>query len=418
MEAASRYAPALLVLIIVAVIGAIALVRRAPAAVSPMQLPAEPDDVRERVPSLQSALLPSEPPVVDGLRLSWSYAPATQQNDGGGDFYDAFFLDDGTLALSIGDAGGRGITAVVAMNTVRQAIRGALIDGARPADALRRANRVLLRSDNPGIVTAIVGIIDPATLQFRYAGAGHPSPMLATADDACAPLPGAGTGIALGVVPHHVTSEYVVAIPVDAMLALYTDGCVTLDHDGLAGTQTLADALIDTRKLAPSKAADTIDRAIFGGRQRDDDATIMTISPEHILAHLDVRLPADPASAPLARTAMRRFLASTPLGDRRAFDALVAAGEAVANAIEHAYDRRPNQTFVVRARYENQRCTILIEDSGAWHEEPPAAGRGRGIAMMRELTDSFDIQSSHAGTTVMLGFPTVSNVADASLAVR
>jgi anti-sigma regulatory factor (Ser/Thr protein kinase) len=227
-----------------------------------------------------------------------------------------------------------------------------------------------------------------------------------------------GTGIALGVVPHHVTSEYVVAIPVGAMLALYTDGCVTLDRDGTNGVQTLSDALVDTRKLAPSKPADTIERAIIAGRHRDDDATIVTISPEPLLAHLDVRLPAEPASAPLARTAIRRFIASTPLNERRAFDAVVAAGEAVANAIAHAYGRRPNQSFVVRARYENQRCTILVEDTGSWTDGLASPARGRGIAMMRELADVCEIQRSAAGTTVVLAFPTVANVADASLAER
>ena len=281
MEAAA--APALLVLIVVAIVAAVVWARRA----------SDAHPARPAVPLLQGALLPSFPPVVDGLRLSWSYVAASAPDMGGGDFYDAFFLDDGTLAVVIGDAAGHGLTAIVTMNTVRQAIRGALIDGARPADALRRANRVLLRSDNPGIVTALVGIIDPATLQFRYAAAGHPPPLLATAGQTCAALPGEGSGIALGVVPHHVTAEHVVSIPVDGVLALYTDGCVTLDHDGIAGTQTLADALVEARTLAPSKPALTIDRAIFGQRERTDDATIMTIAPEPLLAHLDVRLPAE-----------------------------------------------------------------------------------------------------------------------------
>lgn len=128
-----------------------------------------------------------------------------------------------------------------------------------------------------------------------------------------------------------------------------------------------------------------------------------------------MRLPAEPASAPLARTALRRFLASTPLGERRAFDAVVATGEAVANAIEHAYDRHPNQTLVMRSRYESKRCTILVEDGGAWHDDAPAAARGRGIAMMRELTDSFEIERTAAGTTVMLAFLTTVNVPDISL---
>jgi anti-sigma regulatory factor (Ser/Thr protein kinase) len=401
-------APALLVLIVAAIVIAVVWARRTS---GPGRAPAQ----RTMTEVLQGALLPSLPPVVDGLRISWSYVAATSPDVGGGDFYDAFYLDDGTLAVVIGDAAGGGLTAIVAMNTVRQAIRAALIDGARPADALRRANRVLLRSEGRGIVTAIVGIIDPATLQFRYAAAGHPSPLLATAEELCAPLPGEGSGIALGVLPHHVTSEHVVSVPVDGLLALYTDGCVSRDDGEMAGAQAFADALVQTRTLAPSKPAPTIDRAIFGQRERADDATIITIAPEPLLAHLDVRLPAELASAALARTAVRRFLATTPLGERRSFDAVVAAGEAVANAIEHAYDRQPNQTFALRAQWEDHVCTILIEDGGTWNDVEPLATRGRGIAMMRELCDTLEIDRTPAGTRVALGFQTANNVADAAL---
>jgi anti-sigma regulatory factor (Ser/Thr protein kinase) len=404
--------PALLVLIVAAVVVIVLRSRRVIATEPEPQAPARP-----AVPVLQGALLPSDPPIVDGLRISWSYVAATQPGAGGGDFYDAFFLDDGTVAVAIGDAAGHGLTAIVTMNTVRQAIRGALIDGARPADALRRANRVLLRSESRGIVSAIVGIIDPATLQFRYAAAGHPAPLLAIADGTCSPLPGEGSGIALGVVPHHVTSEHVVSIPVDGVLALYTDGCMTTDELDESGIQTLGDALVEVRTLAPGKPAITIDRAIFGGRERTDDATIITITPEASLAHLDVRLPAELSSAGLARTALRRFLLATPLGERRSFDAVVAAGEAVANAIEHAYDRRPNQTFTLRARFEDQTCLIFVEDGGTWNDVVPLSTRGRGIAMMRELCDTLDIDHTQAGTTVALAFQIANNLADVSLAV-
>ena len=407
--------PALLALIVVAVVVMVARVRRATVPPpEPMPLVAAGSSP---VPVLQGALLPSDPPVVDGLRVSWSYVAATQPGMGGGDFYDAFFLDDGTLAVAIGDAEGHGLTAIVTMNVVRQAIRGALIDGARPADALRRANRVLLRSESRGIVTAVVGIIDPATLQLRYAAAGHPAPLLATADGTCTPLPGEESGIALGVVPRHVTSEHTISIPGDALLAFYTDGCVASAPDGGDDDHTLADALVEVRTLAPDKPALTIDRAVFGGRERLDDATIMTIAPEATLAHLDVKLPAETASAGLARTALRRFLAATPLGERRSFDAIVAAGEAVANAIEHAYDRRPNQTFTLRARFEGDECTIFVEDNGTWNDVEPLATRGRGIVMMRELTDTLDIDHGAAGTSVTLTFHVTANVvADASLA--
>ena len=135
------------------------------------------------------------------------------------------------------------------------------------------------------------------------------------------------------------------------------------------------------------------------------------------MAHLDIRLPAELSSAALARTALRRFLATTTLGERRSFDAVVATGEAVANAIEHAYDRRPNQSFVVRARYERESCTIVVEDAGTWSDVEPLITRGRGIAMMRELCDTLDIDRTPNGTYVALGFHAAKNVADASLAL-
>ena len=44
------------------------------------------------------------------------------------------------------------------------------------------------------------------------------------------------------------------------------------------------------------------------------------------------------------------------------------------------------------------------------------ATRGRGIAMMRELCDTLDIDRLPAGTSVALGFQIVNQIADVSLA--
>jgi len=359
-----------------------------------------------------SALLPAEMPVVDGLRISASYVPGANAV-GGGDFYDAFFLDDETIAVVIGDTNGHGIGAVAAMNVVRQAIRNAFFDGARPAEVLRRANRVLLRSGSYAIVTAVVGIIDPATLQFRYACAGHRPPLLASADGTYAALPQSEGDLPLGALPHHVTNEQTVNLPVDGLLALYTNGCIEMDHDAEAGARAFGEALVEARTLKPTRAAVAIDRAIFGSRERSDDAAIVTIAPEPTLEHIDVTLPAEPASAPLARTALRRFFATSSLDERRTYDALVAAGEAIANAIERAYDGRPHQTFHLRARYEGASCAVFVEDTGAWrHEDDELPGHA---AMIRQLSDECSIEHGAGGTSVMMRFALAPRLADAAL---
>jgi anti-sigma regulatory factor (Ser/Thr protein kinase) len=359
-----------------------------------------------------AALLPTEMPVVDGLRISASYV-AGSNGAGGGDFYDAFFLDDGTIAVAIGETAGHGITAAVTMNVARQAIRNAFFDGATPADVLRRTNRTLMRNRSQAIVTALVGIVDPATLQFRYACAGHMSPILAASDGTYAQLPAPTAELALGIVPHHVTADLTVVLPVDGLLALYTDGCIATDRDLEAGTRAFGEALVEARTLKPARAAVAIDRAIFGNRDRTDDAAILTIAPEPTLEHVDIRLPAESLSAPLARNALRRFFAASHLGERRVYDALVAVGEAVSNAIEHAYTGRPNQTFGVRARFEGLACVVFVEDEGVWRQDTEP--HGRGVEMMRALSDECTIDRGPNGTTVMLRFALAPQLADAAL---
>jgi anti-sigma regulatory factor (Ser/Thr protein kinase) len=360
-----------------------------------------------------AALLPSELPVVDGLRLSASFAQGDGAS-GGGDFYDAFFLDDGTVAIAIGDAAGSGLAAIATMNVARQAIRNALFDGARPADVLRRTNRMVLRADAHAIVTAVVAVIDPATLQLRYACAGHAPPILAEPGAEFAVLPAPASDIALGIVPHHVTAELTASVPVGSLLAFYTDGCVQLDRDPVAGTRAFGEAVAGARSLMPTKPAAAIDRAIFGHRERKDDATIVTVSAEPTLEHIDIRLPAESASTALGRAALRRFFASSQLDERRTYDALVAVGEAISNAIEHAYAGRPNQTFSLRARYEGASCVVIVEDGGAWRQDA-GEPRGRGVSMMHRLSDECTIARSANGTSVILRFALATRLADVAL---
>jgi anti-sigma regulatory factor (Ser/Thr protein kinase) len=377
---------------------AVFFARRAPAVVLPAAVPQVP----------LATLLPAELPIVDGLRLSASYVPG-DGDAAGGAFYDAFFLDDDRIAFAVGAADGGGPRAVAAMNVVRHALRNAFFDGARPPDGLRRANRALLRSEAPMPVAAIAGVIDPATLQLRYACAGHPPPMLAADDASVVSLPAPGTSIRLGVMVHHVTSEQSVTLAADGLCGLCS--CSGIDAEDHA----FGAALREARALRLPKPAVAIDRALAGRAPRLADSALLVIATEPTIAHVDVRLPAEPASSPLARNALRRFFAGTPLDERRTYDALVAVGEAVSNVIEHAYPARPNQTFDLRARNEGDECTVVVEDTGHWRDDGPPAGRG--VALMRRLSDGLQIERTPRGTRVALRFAFVPSIADVALHV-
>jgi anti-sigma regulatory factor (Ser/Thr protein kinase) len=83
---------------------------------------------------------------------------------------------------------------------------------------------------------------------------------------------------------------------------------------------------------------------------------------------------------------------------------LVAAGEAVANAIEHGHRQSPEGTISLGATALADQIQLTITDTGAWKAPQPASypHRGRGIPLMRSLMHDVSIQSDTAGTTVHL----------------
>lgn len=110
-----------------------------------------------------------------------------------------------------------------------------------------------------------------------------------------------------------------------------------------------------------------------------------------------------------ARERMGRLLASLPFSPDEVFDLKLASGEALGNAVDHTAG---GGVLATVAAYPD-RVTIDVADCGCGYEladdeEPPEAGpcaeRGRGIRLMRLLTDSVTIahKSTGEGTVVRL----------------
>ncbi len=96
------------------------------------------------------------------------------------------------------------------------------------------------------------------------------------------------------------------------------------------------------------------------------------------------------------------------LDSTKASDVVLAVNEALANAAEFAYVDAPAPGVMhLRAEYNGDDAvlTVTVTDEGVWriaetdHKNP---ARGRGIPLMRALTDRAVIESNHAGTEVRL----------------
>jgi anti-sigma regulatory factor (Ser/Thr protein kinase) len=90
-----------------------------------------------------------------------------------------------------------------------------------------------------------------------------------------------------------------------------------------------------------------------------------------------------------------------PAADAEA--ALVAAGEAGANAIEHAYGFDRRASVEIAAVLHDRRLEIVVRDTGSWRIPQRSGGiRGRGHAIMKRLMDDAVVEAGPEGTTVHL----------------
>ena len=354
----------------------------------------------ERAPSvasgLQRALLPGTLPAVEGLMLSVAYAPAAREERIGGNWYDAMALADGRILLSIGDVAGYGIDASIAMSVLRAAIRSAARDDPRPGTILAAVNTILRRNHRDRQATALVAILEPLSLDVTVASAGHIAPaILDPRGEITHPAP---AGAVLGAGDHAQYDDIEFRLEPGSSMLLYTEGLGNGEAAD-AATPRIASALLKCAD-AGDDLAGAVYRTLLGDDAPPDDVALLAVTASATLDRLDLTLPAEPENAVRARTAIARFLNGAGMADR-AGDLLVAAGEAIGNAIEHAYQGQCG-ALRVRGRATADSVTVEIRDFGVWHSDVAVEGRGFGLPLMRAFADAVEVERTPFGTRVEL----------------
>lgn len=226
--------------------------------------------------TLQRALLPSSLPHTSEVRFSSAYSSAAshQGEAVGGDWYDAFALEGGRIAFSMGDVAGHGVEAAVTMGVMRQAIRAAALESHGPKDVLAHANRLVLLEHPHPMITALFGIYNPHTRELVYALAGHPAPILLHGEGSLTLLNGSGPplGIAFDEV---LIDDCRVTLQQDAAVICYTDGLIEYGRDVLRAEERLHDALRAKTFLDEPNPAQAIIDTVLDAPQRDDIAVLV-----------------------------------------------------------------------------------------------------------------------------------------------
>lgn len=362
---------------------------------------------REIAVGLQRALLPGRLTMPVGVSCTARYEAGSEALEVGGDWYDAFELADGRVAITVGDVVGHGLAAAAAMGQLRTAIAALAEDAASPGELLTRLDGFLGRTGATEFATVCYGLLDPNTGVFEYASAGHPPILLVDPsgstrwlDDANSPPLSGQQG------PPRLQSSTV--LPVGSLLILYSDGLIerrgTPLADGLDRLARAAGRLVDA---TTAEACDLLVAALGVDNSRTDDVALLAVrldaSP---ISRFRRVFPARPEELRSLRREMRVWMVEREIAEARRGALMLAVGEACSNAVEHAYAGGvPGEVSVQVIEHEDRSLSVLVRDFGRFASSRGAPGRGRGTMIMRAVTSDFFRASTTNGTAVRFRLP-------------
>jgi serine phosphatase RsbU (regulator of sigma subunit) len=228
--------------------------------------------------TMQRSLLPRSRPVVGGLEVGEVYEPSARV-DVGGDVYDFLALEDGRLAVVLGDVTGHGVDATADMAMAKFVFRSLAREHPEPADFLASANDVICSEIGPGkFISMSYVVVDGASGGVAGASAGHPAPRIVLPDGLLRPLE--AHGLVLGIDGGQEYTESHAELPLGASLVLYTDGVVEARRGGELYGDDRLDALLAARHELPARALATAvadDAREFAGGDLSDDLAVVVI---------------------------------------------------------------------------------------------------------------------------------------------
>ncbi|MDT5411438.1 MAG: hypothetical protein QOG14_3658 [Mycobacterium sp.] len=355
---------------------------------------------RETSLTLQHAMLaPTELPPGFAVR----YEPAVPPLEIGGDWYDVLRVGDQRIGIIVGDCVGRGLSAAAVMGQLRASARALLLTGAEPAQLLEELDSVAELIPNAFCTTVFLAILDTKSGEFAYSCAGH-LPAVLAAPQAAPTLITDARSVPLAVNRKKPRPQASVVLPPGSTLMLYTDGLVerrdvSLD-DGIAHlSATVAGGL----HLTVDDVADAALRELAPPGGYDDDIAIVVYRRPYAPLVIDQVVTADDLSD--VRHQLASWLQSAAVPDEQVADIVLSVNEACANSIEHGYRARKPGNVRIYGENDGAQVHLKVTDGGSWKPASVEPGvRGRGLLLIRAVSDWLEMDCTPSGTTVDMSF--------------
>jgi serine phosphatase RsbU (regulator of sigma subunit) len=227
---------------------------------------------------IQKSFLPQKLPRLEPIAFNYIYKPAFEV---GGDFYDFITIENGTIAVVIGDVSGKGVSAALMMAKFTSELRLAACSLKSPTQVLYHMNDMVNTNfHEESFITLFYSIIDIQNLELIFGNAGH-MPLLLVRDNKVIEL-GVNMCSALGLFDDSTYSQMTFKLQPQDRLLYFTDGLTeTKNRKGkFFGMRRLKYILTDNTASTDPFVSRRIEAALkdFRGQSiQADDLTIVEV---------------------------------------------------------------------------------------------------------------------------------------------
>jgi serine phosphatase RsbU (regulator of sigma subunit) len=231
---------------------------------------------------IQSWLVPSSPPIIDGIDLAFATRPA---NTVSGDYYDAFRRDHPAggerLVLIVADVAGKSIPAALLMATIQASLRSLAASPLSLDELVVGLNRYACANSLSGsrFTTAFIGEWDQSLNTLTYINAGHNSPIVKRVSGVVERLEAGGLPLGIMAAGRYELGQ--IELHSGDLLVVFTDGVV--EAEDASEAEFGEPRLLASLSILPSGTANDALKAIFSSvdafvgrtRQHDDITALL-----------------------------------------------------------------------------------------------------------------------------------------------
>ena len=355
--------------------------------------------------NIQQSSLPTDFPLHPAFEVSASMSPAKSV---GGDFYDAFFIDDEHYGVVIADVSGKGIPAALVMMITKALIKTISKTTDNVAEIMKQVNNELCLNNMTGMfVTAFMAILNIKTGQLDYVNAGHNSPFYKDKDGY--KMMEEQHDIVLGGLEGTVYHRQTLKMKAGDRLFLYTDGVSEAQNNegNFYGEKRLLKVL-NSHSQSPEDTLYYVSadlETFVNGAERSDDITML----ELLYCGADDKIqvfPADVKYTDKLLAIIEKDMQQHGIDLNKQNNLIVASEEIFSNIAQYAYQTTGRMRLLMKASKTSY--TLQFADYGLAYNplqqmtpdltqsaEERDIG-GLGIFLVKKMTDKVSYKYQNA----------------------